>query len=331
MRGGLLVGGAALALTLAAVLLTRPPAKDPVPVVRLGLELPPGLVLEQDYAAPFALAPDGARLLVLARKDGSLRLHLRELGNTEVLSVAGTENAWLPFFSPDGSEIAFFADRKLKKVPLEGGPALTLAEIGDNPRGGSWGEDGSIVLAPSLNEGLSLVSAKGGEVTSLTRLDLPSGESSHRWPQVLPGGEWVIFTTGFEATSYDDAALDAVSLTTRARRRLVEGGSFGRYASGRLSSRRAAGCWRCLWISQPSPSAGPPRRCSRACATIRGTGAPTSRSPPRGPSSTVEGFRASSSTTSPGWTKAGGSRASAALRDAFASHRSAPTVDEWRW
>jgi serine/threonine-protein kinase len=235
-RASLIGGGVAavLAIAIAAALLPRSQVRAPGPVAHLGLELPPALVLEQDYAAPFAVTPNGRSLVVLARENGSVRLHLRELGSTRTRPLADTENAWLPFLSPDGREVAFFADRKLKRVPLEGGPALTLAEIGDNPRGGAWSEDGSIVLAPSINQGLSRVSAKGGEVAPLTRLDLPSGEASHRWPQVLPGGEWVIFTTGYEAASYDDAAIDAVSIATGARQRLVEGGSFGRYASGRL-------------------------------------------------------------------------------------------------
>ena len=204
------------------------------PTARLGLELPQGLLLEQDYAAPYALAPDGSRLVVVARQQGPARLHVRDLGGTDARPLAGTEDAWQPFFSPDGREVAFFADRKLKTVALGDGSVRPLAEIGDNPRGGAWSPDGSILLAPSYNTGLSRLAPTSGEMTSLTHLDLRGGESTHRWPQVLPGGRWALFTVGFDGESFDDAAIEAVSLETGERRRLVEGGAFGRYTSGRL-------------------------------------------------------------------------------------------------
>src|SRR5207245_10212016 len=61
------------------------------------------------------------------------------------VELPGTDGAYAPFFSPDGQWVAFFAEGKLKKVSVQGGPAIALcrAPIG---AGGSWGEDGNIIL-----------------------------------------------------------------------------------------------------------------------------------------------------------------------------------------
>src|SRR5262249_47031568 len=63
---------------------------------------------------------------------------------------------------------------------------------------------------------------------------LARGESSHRWPQILPGGRWVLFTVGIEDASYDDARVEVVSLDTGERRRVLEGAAYARYAGGRI-------------------------------------------------------------------------------------------------
>jgi hypothetical protein len=94
--------------------------------------------------------------------------------------------------------------------------------------------DGTIVLAPSPRSGLVRVAATGGAPTPLTQLDHAQGEGSHRWPQVLPRGRWVLFTVGIHDATADDARLEAVSLDTRERRRLLSNGSYGRYTAGRL-------------------------------------------------------------------------------------------------
>jgi serine/threonine-protein kinase len=228
-----LVAGAGVAAAL-VVWLARP-GKTPSAndTTRLSLELPAGITVADDFANPFAVPPDGSRVVVLATEEGRPRLYVRDVGALEAAPVGGTEGAWQPFLSPDGREVAFFADRKLKRVSLDGGPVMTLAEIGGNPRGGTWAEDGTIILSPSLRSGLARVDTRKGGVVPLTQLDVGRGEGSHRWPQILPGGRWVLFTAGLE-TTFDEARIEAVSLASGERRVLVEGGSYGRYAGGRL-------------------------------------------------------------------------------------------------
>jgi serine/threonine-protein kinase len=233
-----IAGTASAALLIGAGIAAywRHPSPERPRPVRLSLQLPKGLSLADDFAAPFALSPDGSRLALLAKVDGPLRIYERALGGLDVAPVPGTEGAWQPAFSPDGRRIAFFADRKLKTVTLGGGGVQTVADIGGSPRGVSWAEDGTIVVSPSQTSGLVRVDPQGdGAQRPLTRLDEAAGEVSHRWPQVLPGGRDVLFTVASEDGTYDEARLETVSLATGRRRRLLEAAAHGRYiAGGRL-------------------------------------------------------------------------------------------------
>jgi hypothetical protein len=82
----------------------------------------------------------------------------------------------------------------MKKISVAGGAAFTLCDA-PNSGGASWGEDGNIVVTLNFlaRIGLSRVSAAGGTPQTLTKVG--EGESSHRWPQILPGGQAVLFTT----------------------------------------------------------------------------------------------------------------------------------------
>ena len=110
-----------------------------------------------------------------------------------------------------------------------------VAEIGGNPRGASWGEDGTIVVAPHQTSGLFRVPASGGTLQPLTRLDESADEASHRWPQVLPGGIHVLFTVAALDGTYDEARIEVVSLANGERKRVLEGAAHARYVpSGHL-------------------------------------------------------------------------------------------------
>ena len=75
--------------------------------------------------------------------------------------LAGTEDAVNPFFSPDGRWLGFFADGKLKKVSVDGGAPVALADA-RTPRGEAWLADDSILITPNNNVGLSRVPSVGG-------------------------------------------------------------------------------------------------------------------------------------------------------------------------
>ncbi len=213
---------------LAAVLAWSRLRPAPAPVVsRFGLSLSDSFAVRADHnGLSLALAPDGRRLAYTGLGIAGRRMLLvREFGELDPRVVPGTEGAESPFFSPDGAWIGFFADGKVKKVALAGGPALSIADA-QTPRGGDWGPDGTIVFAPSSSSPLLLVSASGGPVDTLTRLAVDSGETSHRWPQFLPGRRGVVFTSQYGGR-YRVAAVD---LEDRVVRSLVEEGGTGRYA-----------------------------------------------------------------------------------------------------
>ena len=145
--------------------------------------------------------------------------------------MVGTDGGVSPFFSPDGRWVGFFADGKLKKVPLEGGPPITLCAIKE-PRGtsygaGSWGANGTIVFMPSYFSGLRLISASGGEPRALTTPDARRLES-HNFPQILPDGEHVLFEIeNAGPNSVPRAAI--VSLRTGRQRIVEEDAAYPRY------------------------------------------------------------------------------------------------------
>src|ERR1700687_1925357 len=147
-------------------------------------------------ARDIAVAPNGHTIAVIAYLESARRnaLWIYELGSRSARSLADTEGANFPFWSPDGRSIAFFADGKLKKMEVSGGPVQTVcdAPLG---RGGTWNKDGVIVFTPDaeLGQGLHRVAASGGTPTLISKPDASRGEQSHRWPQFLPDGTHYLY------------------------------------------------------------------------------------------------------------------------------------------
>ncbi len=213
------------------VLLTRPASSGSGERIEASLAPPPGHAI----GVGFALSPDGRRLVMEIENDetGAIGLWLRELASGTPARIPGTDGGMLPFWSPDGTEIAFFAEGKLKKTDLQGSPPQVICDA-PSPRGGAWGPDGTIVFAGSFRKGLETVRAGGGTPTPLTTLDEARHEKSHRWPVFLPGGRHLLFLaqTG-EATSKDDAStIEALTVATGARTRLVAANSSPLYSAG---------------------------------------------------------------------------------------------------
>jgi len=188
----------ALAVALLYVTLigkSRHGAGDPV---RLTINPPEKSLVVSDtvgntVAVPqFAVSPDGRSVvLVAALQEGQPTLWLRSLDDVIPHPLSGTDSAALPFWSPDGSWIGFFAQGKLKKIPAGGGPVQVLSSSGST-RGASWGRDGTILLAGG-NTGILRVAATGGPVSEVTRPDPSRQEGSHRWPSFLPDGRHFLY------------------------------------------------------------------------------------------------------------------------------------------
>ena len=136
----------ALVAAIAIFASWEPPSEPPTPR-RFSINLPSPFAID---AAPhrMALSPDGNDLVYLGRRpDHKQEIYHRPLGQFEASPIDGTEGAESLFFSPDGKWVGFYADRTtLKKVPLAGGPALTICTV-KGMCGASWGADGNIVFA----------------------------------------------------------------------------------------------------------------------------------------------------------------------------------------
>jgi serine/threonine protein kinase/Tol biopolymer transport system component len=222
---GALLFGAAVA---SMITWNLKPSPSPRPVSRYVITLPQGQQVAGLESGPgVALSPDGSDLAYVATQGGTQQIYLRPMDSLDSKPITGTEGAIDPFFSPDGQWLGFFADGKLKKIPVSGGVAQILADA-QVPYGASWGNRGMIVFTPTLG-GLLQLSEAGGAEQPLTHP--VNGEVGHLWPELLPGSKAVLFVLD------PQGAIGVDVIGTGERRDLIQGqaGTMPRYAlSGHL-------------------------------------------------------------------------------------------------
>ncbi len=206
---------------------------SPGPPVRLDMTVAPGFQVgigTADQIAQIAVSPDGSHVVFTGRGDGSpqQQLYRRPLNALEAQPIAGTDGATTAFFSPDGESVGFLRNGQLLRVALAGGQALTIA---DSPggHGASWGDDGFVVFTPTASSGLVRVPAVGGTAQVVTEPDRSSGETSHRWPHVLPGGNRVLYTS--YRGSIEASRIAAVDLRTGEVKSLIDEAVSARYVT----------------------------------------------------------------------------------------------------
>ena len=203
---GAWIAAAALASVVAVVLLLR--ARPPKPSLpgAIRFEVPPPetgrVVVSSVTASFFALSPDGRRIAFFATSPSAVssfngaQIFVRAFDAAAPQAIAGTEGAYSPFWSPDGASLAFFAEGKLKKVSVSGGPPSTICDVA---RGGTgtWGRDDVIVFSEwgSAKVALSQVPATGGRPSPATRLDAARKERWHAWPVFLPDGRHFLYVS----------------------------------------------------------------------------------------------------------------------------------------
>ena len=161
-------------------------------VLRAVIQAPDGVDLS-DEVPDITLSPDGGAI-VFAGLDttGTRGLWLRPLDSIAARRLPGTDGAVIPFWSPDGRQLGFFAEGKLKRLSLQAGDVQVICPA-PNPRGGAWGAGDVIVFAPTASGPLMRVPASGGEPQVATTLDTARGESAHRFPSFLPDGRHFLY------------------------------------------------------------------------------------------------------------------------------------------
>jgi serine/threonine protein kinase/Tol biopolymer transport system component len=252
----------ACAATLGLVLwLWAPWKQTPVPAaMRMSMELASDVSLANtELGSAAVLSPDGTVIAFVGRTAGnaSSRLYVRRLDQLQAVPLPGTDDAESPFFSPDGKWLAFFASGKLKKIAVTGGASVTLCDAPAG-RGGTWGNDGTIVFSPavSLATRLLRVSSTGGIPTPLTpESDTPQA----RWPQILPDGKSVLFTSSRIAADFSNADLIVQPLSGGEPKVVQRGGFYGQYVpSGHLLYVHAGTLWATPFDLDGLAVSGPP-------------------------------------------------------------------------
>jgi eukaryotic-like serine/threonine-protein kinase len=196
------------------------------------------LPLEKMTLAPqwgLALSHDGSMLAyVAADSSGVLHLLLRAMNSPTTKEIPGTEYAYMPFWSPDDRFVAFYQSDKIRKVDVSGGPPTAICNA-PFILGGSWNQDGVIVIA-SEGAGISRVSAAGGNLAPVTRLDSSLHEQSHTFPCFLPDGKHILYfaRAGSGGTGQEDEALYVTSIDGKEKKRLMPATSNVSFAGGCL-------------------------------------------------------------------------------------------------
>jgi eukaryotic-like serine/threonine-protein kinase len=207
--------------------------RSPVPARPLRVSvLPP----EQHTFDPLsvALSPDGTKLaFVTIAAEGSSQLWVRPLDSTAAQPLAGTEDASYPFWSPDSHSLGFFAQGKLRIIDASGGAVQTLADA-TQPRGASWGADGTIIYTPDAASAMLRIPAAGGTPSrAIGQEKADTAVGSPRWPAFLPDGKHFLFFQ-FAPDSQGGAKVYLGALDSDRATVLVASEYRAQYANGRL-------------------------------------------------------------------------------------------------
>jgi len=206
-RGWALVAALAFAAAAVALWKSSDTAKAPIAAarpLRATIPLPDGLELDGVGAPEIALSPDGSTLALLARSEGEQqKLYLRRLDSDEMRLVPGSETAEGPFFSPDGSWVAFAVGvsslgggvpAELRKHSLATGLTQTICPVEDY-FGGAWREDGTIFFFNLFGDGPWSVPASGAAGPTRVagaRAEVDGGAWPLLWPALLPDGRSLV-------------------------------------------------------------------------------------------------------------------------------------------
>ena len=208
----------------AFVIWSRVPPRIGPAITRFSIVVPNDQQILGNSRQVIALSPDGTQLAYAANG----RVYLRAMSGRDVYplqGIEGSDGVNAITFAPDSRAVVFWArDRTLKRISITGGAAISLCEA-DGPLGLRWDrygivfaqQSGIMRISPNGGKPEVIVPAKGGEIMLA--------------PQILPGGEAILFTVGDNPTTdgWNRAIIVVQSLRTGERKTLVEGGADGRY------------------------------------------------------------------------------------------------------
>jgi Tol biopolymer transport system component/tRNA A-37 threonylcarbamoyl transferase component Bud32 len=157
--------------------------------VRFEVPTPDGIIA---IDAP-RLSPDGKILAFNATDSaGNTRIWVRPLSALTAQPLPGTEGTTRPFWSPDSRFLGFFAEGKLKKIEVAGGPPQKIC---DAPTGsdGSWSPEGVILFDGRGTDPIYRVAAAGGTPAVAVKAEASRKETAVGWPEFLPDGRRFLY------------------------------------------------------------------------------------------------------------------------------------------
>jgi eukaryotic-like serine/threonine-protein kinase len=178
------------------------------------------------------VSPDGSSIAFIARVGKAVQLWVRPLDSFAARALPGTEDTSFAFWSPDSRNLAFFAQGKLKRISVAGGPPQVLCDA-DSSRGGSWGRRDVIIFARVSGE-IQRIPASGGTPQRVTTLDVNRHEGTHRWPYFLPDGNHFLYMAALLGPVNEDNVFYLGSLDGKGSRILFHGSSPIAYAMGHV-------------------------------------------------------------------------------------------------
>ncbi len=173
------------------------PARGAAPI-RFALPPPPGLMfggaLPSLEATTLEASPDGSRFAFIASGPGAPpHIWIRTLGDESAVRLDGTEGAVSMFWSPDGRALGFFADAQLRRIDLDGGAPVKIADVAvKTGLSGTWSAAGTILFSAVQGEAIFRVSVGGGTPVPVITVDKPGQRVV--WPRFLPDGRRFLYT-----------------------------------------------------------------------------------------------------------------------------------------
>jgi Tol biopolymer transport system component len=211
-------------ITAAGMWYLRPAA--PLTIARFAIMLGEGQQFTTNRQA-VAISPDGTEIAYSA----NLRLYRRSISEVEGRPISGSDAAppTNPVFSPDGKSVAFYSSQAIRKIPITGGPVVTICPA-DLPSGMTWDANG--IVFGQVGKGIMRVSGNGGKPEIL----VPARNDENLFdPEMLPGGKSVLFsivpTAGvpryFDPTERSEIVVQ--SLNSGERKTIIQAGVDAHY------------------------------------------------------------------------------------------------------
>src|SRR5262249_4863876 len=146
-----------------------------------------------------------------------------------------TDGALFCFWSPDSRFLGFFADGKLKKIDVTGGPPQTVCDAERRLATGAWSRADVILFRGAAD--LRQVSPTGGVPAARVIPDLTRGETSIDFPHFLPDGRRFLYTV-FGTNEFRGIYWSSLDSKNPKERNRVLAGSLGAFAPGNGSTGR---------------------------------------------------------------------------------------------